>query len=98
MKVQKQQLIKAVKEQQKRQQIVVIRDHQYLMGETQFKNVLKVAKDKLRKDKKTAIYAVTKGNVTQMVLELYENAEDLRKAIGKYKSQGFHSVYYYLAV
>lgn len=68
------------------------------MGETQFKAVLKTAKDKLRKDHKTAIYAVTKGNVTQMVLELYENAQDLRKAISKYKSQGFHQVHYYLAV
>ena len=68
------------------------------MGETQFRAVLKTAKEKLRKDKKTAIYAVTKGNVTQMVLELYDNAKELRKAISKYKSQGFHQVHYYLSV
>ena len=77
---------------------MVIKDHQYTMGEQQFRTVLKLAKDKLRKDKKTAIYAVTKGNVTQMVLELYEGAQDLRKAIAHYKSQGFHKVYYYLAI
>lgn len=68
------------------------------MGETQYRAVLKTARDKLRADKKTAIYAVTKGNVTQMVLELYENAEDLRKAISQYKTKGFHTVNYYLAV
>lgn len=68
------------------------------MGETQFKAVLKTARDKFRADKKTAIYAVTKGNVTQMVLELYDNAQELRKAISQYKSKGFHQVHYYLAV
>ena len=68
------------------------------MGETQFRAVLKTAKGKLRADKKTGIYAVTKGNVTQMALELYSNASELRKAISRYKSQGFHQVHYYLAV
>lgn len=77
---------------------MVIKDHQYLMGTQQFHNVLKVAKDKLRKDKKTAIYAITKGNVTQMVLELYDNPMDLRKAVNQYKSKGFHTVHYYFAV
>ena len=68
------------------------------MGVKQFEAVLKTAKDKLRKDRKTAIYAVTKGNVTQMILELYSDASELRKAISEYKSQGFHQVHYYLAV
>lgn len=68
------------------------------MGEKQFKAVLKVAKDKFRADKQTAIYAVTKGNVTQMTKELYDNAQDLRKAITQYKCKGFHKVHYYLAV
>lgn len=68
------------------------------MGEQQFKAVLKTAKDKFRADKQTAIYAVTKGNVTQMTKEIYNNATDLRKAITQYKCKGFHKVYYYLAV
>lgn len=68
------------------------------MGESQFKAVLKTAKDKFRKDKQTAIYAVTKGNVTQMLNEPYESAEALRKAITQYKCKGFYKVHYYLAV
>lgn len=68
------------------------------MGEKQFQAVLKVAKNKFRSDKQTAIYAVTKGNVTQMVSETYETAKDLRKAITQYKCKGFHKVHYYLAV
>ena len=68
------------------------------MGEQQFKAVLQTAKSKYRADKQTAIYAVTKGNITQMTKELYDNVEDLRKAINKYKSQGFYKVHYYLAV
>lgn len=78
--------------------IVVVKDHQYSMGEQGFKNVLKTAKDKFRADHQTAIYAVTKGNVTQMLSEPYSSAEELRKAISKYKCKGFHKVYYYLAV
>ena len=68
------------------------------MGDKQFKAVLKTAKDKFRADKQTAIYAVTKGNVTQMLKETYDNAKDLRKAITQYKCKGFHKVYYYLAI
>lgn len=68
------------------------------MGEQQYKAVLKIAKDKFRADKQTAIFAVTKGNVTQMLKETYNNAEELRKAIAQYKCKGFHKVHYYLAV
>lgn len=68
------------------------------MGESQYRAVLKTAKDKFRNDKQTAIYAVTKGNVTQMVNETYESAQALRKAITQYKCKGFHKVHYYLAV
>lgn len=68
------------------------------MGESQFRAVLKTAKDKFRADKQTAIYAVTKGNVTQMLNEPYQTTEDLKKAITQYKCKGFHKVYYYLAV
>lgn len=68
------------------------------MGEAQFKATLQLAKSKFRKDKQTAIYAVTKGNVTQMLNEPYESAEALRKAIAQYKCKGFYKVHYYLAV
>lgn len=68
------------------------------MGEQQFRAILKLAKDKFRKSKQTAIYAVTKGNVTQMLNEPYATAEELRKAITQYKCKGFHKVHYYLAV
>lgn len=68
------------------------------MGQKQLQAVLKTAKDKFRKEKQTAIYAVTKGNVTQMLNEPYTNAEELRKAIAQYKCKGFYKVHYYLAV
>lgn len=68
------------------------------MGQKQLQAVLKTAKDKFRKEKQTAIYAVTKGNVTQMLNEPYANAEELRKAIAQYKCKGFYKVHYYLAV
>lgn len=84
--------------QQASTQIVLLNNHQYSMGWKQLKTVLQTAKDKFRKEKQTAIYAVTKGNVTQMLNEPYANAEELRKAIAQYKCKGFHNVYYYLAV
>ena len=68
------------------------------MGEAQYKTVLKLAKDKFRADKVTGIYAVTKGNVTQMLNEHYDNIEDLKKAITRYKCKGFYKVHYYIAV
>lgn len=79
-------------------QIVLLNGHQYSMGWKQLQSVLKTAKDKFRKDKQTAIYAITKGNVTQMLNEPYANAQELRKAIAQYQCKGFHKVYYYLAV
>lgn len=63
-----------------------------------YKTTLKMAKEKFRAEKQTAIYAVTKGNITQMLKETYSTAEELRKAIAQYKCKGFHKVHYYLAV
>lgn len=68
------------------------------MAEQQLQSVLKLAKNKFRADKKSAIYAVVKGNVVQMVNETYDTAEDLKKAIARYKCQGFYKVHYYLSV
>ena len=85
-------------EQKAPQYLVLLNNHQYLMGEQQLKAVLKTAKDKFRKDKQTAIYAVVKGNVVQMLNETYSTAEDLRKAITQYKCKGFYKVHYYLSV
>lgn len=68
------------------------------MGKTQLQSVFKLAKDKFRGAKQTAIYAVVKGNVVHMLNEPYDNAQDLRKAITQYKCKGFHEVRYYLAL
>jgi hypothetical protein len=68
------------------------------MGEAQLKSILKLAKDKCRADKQSAIYAVEKGNVVQMLAEPYANAEELRKAIAQYKCKGFYKVHSYLSV
>lgn len=80
------------------QYLVLLNGHQYTMGEKQLTSVLKVAKSKFRADKQTAIYAVEKGNVVQMLNEPYSTAEDLRKAVTQYKCQGFYKVHYYLSV
>lgn len=56
-----------------------------------------MAKDKFRKDKNHAIYAVSKGNTTQMLSEVYDTVTDLKKAITIYKCKGFQ-VKYYIAV
>lgn len=68
------------------------------MGEAQLRSVLKLAKNKYRADKQTAIYAVVKGNVVQMLNEPYDTAEHLQKAITQYKCKGFYKVYSYLSV
>ena len=68
------------------------------MGEQQLKSILQLAKNKCRKDKQSAIYAVAKGNVIQMLAEPYATAQDLRKAIAQYKCKGFYKVHYYIAI
>lgn len=68
------------------------------MGEQQLRATLKLAKKSFRDEKKSGIFAVTKGNVTQMLNETYETVQDLKKAITKYKCQGFYKVHYYIAV
>ena len=80
------------------QYLVLLNGHQYTMGEQQLKSVLNLAKSKFRADKQSAIYAVVKGNVVQMLNETYSTAEDLRKAIIQYKCKGFYRVHSYLAV
>ena len=78
--------------------LLLLNGHQYTMGEEQLQSVLKLAKNKFRADKQSGIYAVVKGNVVQMVNEPYTTAEDLKKAIAKYKQEGFYKVHSYLAV
>ena len=68
------------------------------MSQKQLKATLKATKDLLKPKGKTVIYAVTKGNVTQMVEENYNNVIELKKAINHYKCKGFHKVYYWIAV
>ena len=80
------------------QYLILLNGHQYTMGEAQLNTLLKMAKHKYRTDKQSAIFAVVKGNVVQMLNETYNTAEDLRKAITQYKCKGFYKVYYYLAV
>ena len=84
--------------QQANQRVIVVNDHSYLVGSAMYTQILSLAKNKYRKDKQTAIYAVTKGNVTQMVDEPYESVVELKKAIDKYKCKGFYKVHYYIAV
>lgn len=68
------------------------------MGDSQLKAVLKTAKQSFRQSKQTAIYAVTKGSITQMLNEPYDNIQDLKRAVTQYKCKGFYRVHYYIAV
>jgi hypothetical protein len=88
-----------LRENSKNQQwVVCINDHQYTVGDKQLQSLLKLAKNKFRKEKKSGIYAVVKGNVVQMLNESYDTAEDLKKTITQYKCKGFYKVHYYVAV
>lgn len=88
-----------LREMPKSQQwLVLLNGHQYTMEDKQLNSILKLAKNKFRADKQSAIYAVVKGNVVQMLNETYATAEGLKKAIAQYKCQGFYKVHSYLAV
>lgn len=84
--------------QQSPHRIVVVNNHQYQMSPKMYLRVLTLARSKYRNDKQNAIYAITKGNITQMVDEPYNSLDELKQAVIKYKCKGFSKVHYYIAV
>lgn len=68
---------------------VIIGKSVYEMNRKQLRGVLKAASSLMP----FGIYAVRKDNVCELRKDEFENAEELKKAVGAYKKKGF-KVYY----
>ena len=68
---------------------VLINNELYEMNRKQLRGVLKVASSLMP----FGIYAVRKGDVCELRKDKFDNAEELKKAVGAYKEKGF-KVYY----
>ena len=68
---------------------VLINNELYEMNRKQLRGVLKAASSLIP----FGIYAVQKDNVCELRKDEFENAEELKKAVGAYKENGF-KVYY----
>lgn len=68
---------------------VIIEKNVYGMNRKQLRGVLKIASGLIP----FGIYAVQKGDVCELRKDKFDNAEELKKAVGAYKEKGF-KVYY----
>ena len=68
---------------------VIIGETLYGLNRKQLRGVLKAASSLIP----FGIYAVQKDNVCELRKDEFENAEELKKAVGAYKEKGF-KVYY----
>ena len=68
---------------------VLINNELYEMNRKQLRGVLKAASSLIP----FGIYAVQKDDVCELRKDEFENAEELKKAVGAYKEKGF-KVYY----
>lgn len=68
---------------------VIIGKAVYEMNRKQLRGVLKAASSLIP----FGIYAVQKGDVCELRKDKFDNAEELKKAVGTYKEKGF-KVYY----
>ena len=64
---------------------VIIGETLYGMNRKQLRGVLKAASSLIP----FGIYAVQKDNVCELRKDEFENAEELKKAVGAYKEKGF---------
>ena len=68
---------------------VIIEKNVYGMNRKQLRGVLKVASSLMP----FGIYAVQKDDLCELRKDKFDNAEELKKAVGVYKEKGF-KVYY----
>ena len=68
---------------------VIIEKNVYGMNRKQLRGVLKIASGLIP----FGIYAVQKGDVCELRKDKFDNAEELKKAVGVFKEKGF-KVYY----
>ena len=68
---------------------VIIEETLYGMNRKQLRGVLEAASSLIQ----FGIYAVQKYNVCELRKDEFENAEELKKAVGAYKEKGFKAYY-----
>ena len=68
---------------------VIIEKNVYGMNRKQLRGVLKVASSLMP----FGIYAVQKDDVCELRKDKFDNAEELKKAVGVYKEKGFKAYY-----
>lgn len=68
---------------------VIIEKNVYGMNRKQLRGVLKVASGLMP----FGIYAVQKDDVCELRKDKFDNAEELKKAVGVYKEKGFKAYY-----
>lgn len=68
---------------------VIIEETLYGMNRKQLRGVLEAASSLIQ----FGIYAVQKDNVCELRKDEFENAEELKKAVGAYKENGFKAYY-----
>ena len=68
---------------------VIIEKNVYGMNRKQLRGVLKAASSLIQ----FGIYAVQKGDVCELRKDKFDNAEELKKAVGVYKEKGFKAYY-----
>lgn len=68
---------------------IIVNGHSYKGDEQYAKNCLNLAKEKFKKEKANAIYAVEKDNIIEMKKETFNAPSTLGKAILNYTKQGF---------
>ena len=68
---------------------VIIEKNVYGMNRKQLRGVLKIANGLIP----FGIYAVQKDDVCELRKDEFDNAEELKKAVGVYKEKGFKAYY-----
>ena len=68
---------------------VIIGETLYGMNRKQLRGVLKAASSLMP----FGIYAVQKGDMCELRKDKFDNAEELKKAVGAYKEKGFKAYY-----
>ena len=68
---------------------VIIEKNVYGMNRKQLRGVLEAASSLIQ----FGIYAVQKDDVCELSKDKFDNAEELKKAVGVYKEKGFKAYY-----
>jgi hypothetical protein len=73
--------------QTKSDYIISVNDHTYAADLQHVENCIRIGKEAMKS--KNAIIAVKKGNVMQLLSEVFKSKQELNKTIVEYVKQGF---------